>query len=90
MNQIKCWVSLELRRFKGNGTFNGLRIKCDSSWISAQPNYRYYRIVFGILPSKIMVIMRTCLNDKRHSHFRKDGKGKKLGVGEGPPVKEGA
>lgn len=77
MNQMKRWVSLEFRSFKGNGNIDGLRIQCDSSWISAQPNHRYYRIVFGILPSKIMVIMRTCLNAMRHSHFRKDGKNKK-------------
>ena len=30
MNQMKRWVSLEFRRFKGNGTFDGLRTKCDS------------------------------------------------------------
>lgn len=74
MNQMRRWVSLEFLRFKGIGTFDGLRIMRDSSWISDQPNHRYYRIVFGILPSKIMVVMRSCLNDLRNSHFMKDGK----------------
>ena len=82
MNQMKRWVSLEFRRFKRTGNIESLPIICDSSWKSAQPNLRNYRIVFAILPLKSLENMRTCLNTRRQSRYRNDGKleGKRSGM----------